>query len=63
MMRCKSKDLWDVTRDYTNRMMNQQLDMLERSGYDPMSDRTRLDMTKKVMNNVYRVVQEYLDKI
>ena len=59
----QGKDLWDVTRDYANRMMNQQFDMLERSGYDPMSDRTRLDMTKKVMNNVYRVVQEYLDKI
>lgn len=59
----QGRELWDVARVYAERVINQQFDMLEKTGYAPVSDRTRLDMTKKVMNNVYRVVQEYLDKI
>jgi hypothetical protein len=58
----QGKDLWDVAREYAERMIDQQFRSLESAGFDPVSDRTRLDMTRKVLNNVYRIAGDYLNK-
>jgi len=51
-----------LTREYAERMIDQQFSSLESAGFDPVSYRTRLDMTRKVLNNVYRIAEDYLNK-